>query len=61
MFFTTLIIVFSLMLLVIAGFGIKMIFKKNGKFEKKCSVINPKTGEKISACYRCEEECAEKP
>jgi hypothetical protein len=49
------------MLLVIAGFGIKMIFKKNGKFEKKCSVINPKTGEKISACYRCEEECAEKP
>ncbi len=49
------------MLLVIAGFGIKMIFKKNGKFEKKCSVINPKTGEQISACYRCEEECAEKP
>jgi len=60
MFFTTLIIVFSLMLLVIAGFGIKMIFKKNGKFEKKCSVINPKTGEKISACMRCEEQCAEK-
>jgi len=48
------------MILAVAGIGIKMIFKKDGKFEKKCSVINPKTGEKISACMRCEEQCAEK-
>lgn len=60
MFLTTLIIVFSLMILAVAGIGIKMIFKKDGKFEKKCSVINPKTGEKISACMRCEEQCVEK-
>lgn len=60
MFLTTLIIAFSLMILAVAGIGIKMIFKKDGKFEKKCSVINPKTGEKISACMRCEEQCVEK-
>ena len=60
MFLTTLIIVFSLMILAVAGIGINMIFKKDGKFEKKCSVVNPKTGKKISACMRCEEQCVEK-
>jgi len=34
MFLTTLIIVFSLILLAVAGIGIKMLFKKDGKFEK---------------------------
>jgi len=48
------------MILAVAGIGIKMIFKKDGKFEKKCSVVNPKTGKKISACMRCEEQCVEK-
>jgi hypothetical protein len=31
----------------VAGIAIKMIFKKNGRFEKSCSVKDPKTGESL--------------
>ncbi|MFO8088172.1 MAG: hypothetical protein R6T91_10300 [Bacteroidales bacterium] len=39
-----------LIALAIAGIAIKMFFKKDYQFEKKCSTVDPKTGETISAC-----------
>ena len=32
--------------LAFAGFAIKMFLKKDGKFEKQCSSVNPNTGER---------------
>ncbi|MBP6979122.1 MAG: hypothetical protein PHD61_10470 [Bacteroidales bacterium] len=28
--------------------GIKMLFKKGGRFEKRCSSVDPKTGENLA-------------
>lgn len=36
--------------LAIAGIAVKMFFKKDYNFEKKCSTVDPKTGETISGC-----------
>ncbi len=33
--------------LVFAGFGIKMILKKDYVFKKQCSTIDPKTGKRM--------------
>jgi hypothetical protein len=52
----TFIITFLILILAILGIGIKMLIKKDGKFEKKCYIIDPKTGKKISTCIRCDKE-----
>ncbi len=36
--------------LAIAGIAIKMFFKKDYQFEKKCSTVDPRTGETVSTC-----------
>lgn len=40
----------GLLSLAIAGIAIKMFFKKDYQFEKKCSTVHPRTGERISTC-----------
>lgn len=40
----------GLVALAIAGIAIKMFFKKDYEFEKKCSTVDPRTGERISTC-----------
>ncbi|MCF8217796.1 MAG: hypothetical protein K9I29_00700 [Bacteroidales bacterium] len=34
----------------IAGIAVKMFFKKDYVFEKKCSTVDPRTGERINSC-----------
>ena len=34
----------------IAGIAVKMFFKKDYVFEKKCSTVDPRTGERINGC-----------
>lgn len=36
--------------LAVAGIAVKMFFKKDYVFEKKCSTVNPRTGERIEGC-----------
>ncbi len=40
----------GLIALAVAGIAIKMFFKKDYQFEKKCSTVDPKTGERVSTC-----------
>jgi len=47
MFLKIMLITLVLIAIAFAAIGIKMFFKKNGKFEKKCSTVNPKTGKQI--------------
>lgn len=48
--FKVILISIGLLSLAIAGIAIKMFFKKDYQFEKKCSTVNPRTGERISTC-----------
>lgn len=40
----------ALLSLAIAGIAIKMFFKKDYQFEKKCTTVDPKSGKTISVC-----------
>ena len=48
MFFKILLITIVFLALAFAGFAIKMFVKKDGQFEKKCSSVDPNTGQKLS-------------
>ncbi len=48
MFFKILLITIVFLGLAFAGFAIKMFVKKDGQFEKKCSSVDPNTGQKLS-------------
>jgi hypothetical protein len=56
MFAIVLLICVVLILFVFVGLGIKLIVKKDGKFEKSCGSIDPKTGKKTSCSCGAQEE-----
>jgi hypothetical protein len=37
----------ALLALAFAGIGIKMFLKKDGKFTKQCSTVDPETGQRL--------------
>ena len=41
----TLLFAFGAVALLMAGLGVKMIFKKNGEFKRHCSSMDPYTGQ----------------
>ena len=45
-----------LMAIVFMGFAVKMLFKKDGQFEKKCGTIDPKTGKSVSCSCGSDKE-----
>jgi len=48
------------MAIVFAGFAVKMFFKKDGQFEKKCGNIDPKTGKNLPcSCESDKDEVCE--
>lgn len=44
-----------LIALAFAGIGIKMFLVKGGKFEKKCSTVDPKTGKRLGCTCGADE------
>jgi len=55
-----LLITIVLMAIVFAGFAVKMFFKKDGQFEKKCGNIDPKTGKNLPcSCESDKDEVCE--
>ncbi len=56
MFIKVLLISVVLILIVFVGLGIKILIKKDGKFEKSCGSIDPKTGKKVSCSCGAPEE-----
>jgi hypothetical protein len=44
------------MAIVFMGFAVKMFFKKDGQFEKKCGTIDPKTGKSVSCSCGSDKE-----
>jgi hypothetical protein len=45
-----LLITIVLLALAFAGIAIKMFFKKQGQFEKHCSSVDARTGERMACC-----------
>jgi len=45
-----------LLALIVAGFAVKMFFKKDGQFEKRCGSVDPKTGKSLPCTCGKEEE-----
>ncbi len=45
----------ALLALAFAGIGIKMFLKKDGKFTKQCSTIDPETGKRLGCTCGAEE------
>jgi len=48
----------ALLALAFAAIGIKMFLKKDGKFTKQCSTVDPKTGQRLGCtCGSQENTC----
>lgn len=65
-FIPTLILTLAVMALVVAGFAIKMFFKKDGEFKGGCASNNPMLVNEIGECGACgkkisESECSTNP
>ena len=60
---TVFLITILMLLFVLAGIGIKMIFKKNGEFSGTCASQNPYLNQEGEACGLCgampDEQCKE--
>lgn len=58
MLFKLLLITITLLALAFAFIGIKMFVKKDGKFTKQCSTIDPDTGQRLGCtCGSQETTC----
>lgn len=62
-FIPTLILTLAVITLVVAGFAIKMFFKKDGEFKGGCASNNPMLVNEIGECGVCgkkpgEQECS---
>ena len=47
MIFKIMLITVVLIAIAFAAIGIKMFLKKDGKFEKQCSTVDPETGKRV--------------